>query len=488
MAEPHSLVKKQLEEGLSSEQVRKHLVESGWSEKEADDILTDVKKDLDHNAGFNLLNKKVFSIAVVILVLLTSGLVMYNSFVDSADQAPIITSPDNPHRESDSSDVRGQETSNQENKVQENADKESSSQNFRVNIKTGSGGKTSLDEDLNRISKEKVIVEPIPQNGYAFSHWNFTAEMKSSTSTGDEVENRKLILKTPGNYSINAVFETCQNCKTTSSGTTYIEGQCGSIKETSRSRDKAIDYVIVPAKVNYSQDWSYTNKDKFIQDAETAVQTFLSIEPINEYSSIFSFRYSTGKAHCSLSESGSTECKKWREAANTCGQEYDEVIILEDKDGGGLCCSPIRTASRDEVRDGLTFTHEIAHNFGLADPDTVGPNTCTEPGECGERKCNFEDSGKLPAEEGGPQNCYVNTGDVAGTKVYMTNEKSVMKYDQRYEGGKFTDPGRAHLDNIFLQVKNQGLSEFCSTTEKSLSICYGIQPQIIQSFNYEQVP
>lgn len=251
---------------------------------------------------------------------------------------------------------------------------------------------------------------------------------------------------------------------------------CQVIHEGVKDRSKGINFLIVPADSLYgtflnNPNAQYSgNLDTFIIDAKKNVNDFLSVEPMNQYKNIFNFYTSSTVVPCTTSN-GYVVCDSWKEAANSCNISYDKVIVLQRKEGGGICCNPIQSSALSTI----TFVHEISHILGFVDYDIksmyAAPNRCTKENlnECGKTICQFDNRWtQKPIEFGGPE-CALHVATWGEVDYYIPNEQSVMNYGIDYKALRFTHLERPYLEKLFAKIVSMGKdSVLCGSGEHSI--------------------
>ncbi len=240
-----------------------------------------------------------------------------------------------------------------------------------------------------------------------------------------------------------------------------LSNECGILYEGAKDYTDAVNFVIVPADSLYGMllddpNAQYSNNfDAFIVDARNNINDFLFVDPINKYKNIFNFYYATNITGCTIRD-GWVVCDSWEEIADGCGISYDVAIILQRKEGGGLCCKPIQSSAFSSY----TFVHEISHYFGFRDYDYLaipfGPNHCNDLACCGGEVCEFENWwDQKPIEQGGPE-CCLYQGELDGISFYIPNEQSAMNYGVDYRALKFNYLERAYLEKLFAKILSSG--------------------------------
>lgn len=340
---------------------------------------------------------------------------------------------------------------------------------------TPSSEEESPEQEIPQEEKpeEKLVEEPTIQKCA-----DGTLYGQCSTNKPKYCENGNLIEKTSlcgclPNYEVYA-----NRCRE------KLAEECGILHEGVKDYSKAVNFVIVPADSLYGTllndpTAQYSNNlNVFISDARRNVDDFLSVDPMSQYKNIFNFYYATTVIECTV-QSGRVVCDSWEEIADSCNTPYDVAVVLQRKEGGGVCCKPIVSSAFSTH----TFVHEIGHYFGFRDYDYIalppGPNHCNALACCGGDVCQFEHwSQQKPIEKGGPE-CCLYQGEIDGTFFYIPNEQSVMSYGVDYNALKFNHLEKTYLEKLFAKIVSSGkesvrcgeqrlkLEEYCKPIIKS---------------------
>ncbi len=322
----------------------------------------------------------------------------------------------------------------------------------------------STEEEKEEFNKEPVIQKCIDGTSYN----------QCSISKPEYCEDGKLVDKASlcGCLSGYEIYDDNQCIKT-------LSKKCGIIHEGSKNYSKAINFVIVPADILYGSlvnnpDAQYSNNlSAFIADAKKNVNDFLSVDPMSEHKDIFNFYYTTDVIQCTL-PNGTVECNLWKEAAENCDINYDEVVILQRKEGGGLWAGFWIQSSAHTT---TTFVHEVGHYFGFRDYESIstpaGPNHCTNLDCCGGAICEFKHwTEKKPIELDGP-NCCLYYGITDNLSFYVPNEQSVMHWDTRYKALKFNYLEKTYLNKLFAKISSLGKESVkCGVYFRTSKYCY----------------
>ncbi len=274
-----------------------------------------------------------------------------------------------------------------------------------------------------------------------------------------------------------------------------VNDQCRLIHEGSRDHSKAINVVIIGADalysstaVKYSQNFS-----RFSADVELAMNKFLSIDPFSRHKNIFNFYRAGNMAYCAESPihvagkdyypKPKESCQGWQEAINACGIGANPlmVIVVVGTNTGGASNSGSFIVAE---ADGLTWTHEIAHSFGLADESYFGqsgPNIFKTQGRCVLPLCSMRPatanwfSGNEYVSAPGGTCCYplenINITPTKYSDYYATNEGSIMQTS--------SSPGRAEKFSLAAQnYLEKVLAKIAATGSVQFSITAGASPEI----------
>lgn len=266
---------------------------------------------------------------------------------------------------------------------------------------------------------------------------------------------------------------------------TQTTQNCRILSESTKDHSKAIDIIIIGAdKVTEHRiittdlkgqtsetitkiEYRYSSKPKqLLSDAQTTINDFLSIEPFNQYRSIFNFYLAN-----EMTEWGtlrSKDIKDWKEIAQGCGISYDIAAILVNTG-----YEEIRTFETEQLGCGggnasdhieylqctPTFVHEMGHMFGLGDKryfGAPGPGIYGNLDLCGKPLC--PSVGLKYTDMPGGTCCRQLTyapGIPGMSGYYATNENTVMDALSTNDR-RFSPEEREYLESLLKEVAKKG--------------------------------